>query len=195
MRNNKACGLLMAAIAAAMLMAGCQKDTVTIRARITPFGNDKVTMGGLTGLTPQWQIGDSIRVNTFDQSVAVSNSGGTTSITVLSSATYKAVYPGEYVTAVAGYQFGLSLPQTQTYITDGNGKQVVKAPLGAYSKDLNLNFTPLGALLSINISNDFTNNNNAAPDIIVDSVKVTALNGSSLWGNATVENITLENHK
>lgn len=192
MRSNKACGLLMAAIAAAMLMAGCQKDTVTIKARIIPFGDGKVIMNGLN---PQWQNGDKIRVNNYEQVATISDSGNTTTVTVLASATYKAVYPAEYVTAVAGYKFNLTLPQKQIYTTDGSGNQVVKAPLGAYSQDPNLNFTPLGALLAINITNNFTNSENDTPDIIIDTIKVTALGGSSLWGDATVQNITLNDHK
>lgn len=191
MRSNKACGLLMAATAAAMLMAGCQKDTVTLKARITPFGNDKVTM---SGATPQWQDGDEVCVNSLEEITTISVSGSTATMQVLAAALYKAVYPAEYVTNTYGNEFDLLLPSKQVYTT-ANGNQVVKAPMGAYSQSKYLEFTPLGALLSINISNDFTNDNNARPDIVVDSVRVTALNGTHLWGRAIVENITASDHK
>ena len=191
MRSNKACGLLMAATAAAMLMAGCQKDTVTLKARITPFGNDKVTM---SGTMPQWQNGDEVCVNNYEVVAPLSVSGSTATMQVPAAALYKAVYPAEYVTNTYGNEFDLLLPSKQVYTT-ANGNQVVKAPMGAYSQSESLEFTPLGALLSINISNDFTNDNNAAPDIVVDSVRVTALNGTHLWGMAIVENITAADHK
>lgn len=191
MRSNKACGLLMAATAAAMLMAGCQKDTVTLKARITPFGNDKVTM---SGATPQWQDGDEVCVNSLEEITTISVSGSTATMQVLTAALYKAVYPAEYVTNTYGNEFDLFLPSKQVYTT-ANGNQVVKAPMGAYSQSEYLEFSPLGALLSININNNFTNDNNATPDIVVDSVRVTALNGTHLWGMAIVENITAADHK
>ena len=56
--------LMAVAVIATLLMAGCQKDTSTLRARIGHFGDDaKVYMSGNNSATPTWSNGDTIWID------------------------------------------------------------------------------------------------------------------------------------
>ncbi len=187
MRKRNISLLILAAIVT-FLMAGCKKDTTTLKARISPFSNEsKVYIYGTS--TPRWETGDLVNVNGTPCAVSVST---TSTIEAPTSNTYQAVYPNELV-ADNGNQLGsstvtLNIPRVQAYETTTNG-QVVKAPMGAFvNGSSNLQFTNMGALLAIAVKNDRSDRDN----LVIDSIAVQTVGTSPvlLWGTATVNDIT-----
>lgn len=188
MRKRNISLLILAAIVT-FLMAGCKKDTTTLKARISPFSNEsKVYIYGTS--TPRWETGDLVNVNGTPCAVSVSTTSST--IEAPSSNAYQAVYPNDLV-ATNGNQLGsstvtLNIPRVQAYETTTNG-QVVKAPMGAFvSGSSSLQFTNMGALLAIAVKNDKSDRNN----LVIDSIAVQTVGDSPvlLWGTATVSDIT-----
>ena len=187
MRKRNISLLILAAIVT-FLMAGCKKDTTTLKARISPFSNEsKVYISGTS--TPRWETGDLVNVNGTPCAVSVST---TSTIEAPTSNAYQAVYPNDLV-ATNGNQLGsstvtLNIPRVQAYETTTNG-QVVKAPMGAFvNGSSNLQFTNMGALLAIAVKNDKSDRNN----LVIDSIAVQTVGTSPvlLWGTATVNDIT-----
>ena len=187
MRKRNISLLILAAIVT-FLMAGCKKDTTTLKARISPFSNEsKVYISGTS--TPRWETGDLVNVNGTQCAVSVST---TSTIEAPTSNAYQAVYPNDLV-ATNGNQLGsstvtLNIPRVQAYETTTNG-QVVKAPMGAFvSGSSSLQFTNMGALLAIAVKNDKSDRNN----LVIDSIAVQTVGDSPvlLWGTATVNDIT-----
>ena len=187
MRKRNISLLILAAIVT-FLMAGCKKDTTTLKARISPFSNEsKVYIYGTS--TPRWETGDLVNVNGTPCTVSVST---TSTIEAPTSNTYQAVYPNDLV-ATNGNQLGsstvtLNIPRVQAYETSTNG-QVVKAPMGAFvSGSSNLQFTNMGALLAIAVKNDRSERDS----LVIDSIAVQTVGNSPvlLWGTATVSDIT-----
>lgn len=188
MRKRNISLLILAAIVT-FLMAGCKKDTTTLKARISPFSNEsKVYIYGTS--TPRWETDDLVNVNGTPCTVSVSTT--TSTIEAPTSNAYQAVYPNDLV-ATNGNQLGnytvtLNIPRVQAYETTTNG-QVVKAPMGAFvSGSSNLQFTNMGALLAIAVKNDKSDRNN----LVIDSIAVQTVGTSPvlLWGTATVNDIT-----
>ncbi|MBR3435510.1 MAG: hypothetical protein IKG88_06460 [Bacteroidales bacterium] len=190
MRKRNISLLILAAIVT-FLMAGCKKDTTTLKARISPFSNEsKVYIYGTS--TPRWETDDLVNVNGTPCTVSVSTT--TSTIEAPTSNAYQAVYPNDLV-ATNGNQLGnytvtLNIPRVQAYETTTNG-QVVKAPMGAFvSGSSNLQFTNMGALLAIAVKNDKSDRNN----LVIDSIAVQTVGTSPvlLWGTATVNDIASE---
>ena len=187
MRKRNISLLILAAIVT-FLMAGCKKDTTTLKARISPFSNEsKVYIYGTS--TPRWETGDLVNVNGTQCAVSVSTTSST--IEAPTSNAYQAVYPNDLV-ADNGNQLGsstvtLNIPRVQAYETTTNG-QVVKAPMGAFVNGSSLQFTNMGALLAIAVKNDKSARNN----LVIDSIAVQTVGTSPvlLWGTATVNDIT-----
>lgn len=186
MRKRNISLLILAAIVT-FLMAGCKKDTTTLKARISPFSNESKVY--IDTRTPRWETGDLVNVNGTPCTVSVSTT--TSTIEAPSSNTYQAVYPNDLVRA-NGNQLGstvtLNIPRVQAYETTTNG-QVVKAPMGAFvSGSSSLQFTNMGALLAIAVKNDKSDRNN----LVIDSIAVQTVGESPvlLWGIATVNDIT-----
>lgn len=186
MRKRNISLLILAAIVT-FLMAGCKKDTTTLKARISPFSNEsKVYISGTS--TPRWETGDLVNVNGTPCTVSVST---TSTIEAPTSSAYQAVYPNDLV-ATNGNQLGnytvtLNIPRVQAYETTTNG-QVVKAPMGAFVNGSSLQFTNMGALLAIAVKNDRSDRDN----LVIDSIAVQTVGTSPvlLWGTATVNDIT-----
>lgn len=187
MRKRNISLLILAAIVT-FLMAGCKKDTTTLKARISPFSNEsKVYISGTS--TPRWETGDLVNVNGTQCAVSVST---TSTIEAPTSNAYQAVYPNDLV-ANNGNRLGsstvtLNIPRVQAYETTTNG-QVVKAPMGAFvNGSSSLQFTNMGALLAIAVKNDKSDRDN----LVIDSIAVQTVGTSPvlLWGTATVSDIT-----
>ena len=159
---------------AAALFASCQKDTVTLQARMGQFQSDsKVYMDDHT---PCWYGGEDVVIN--DNVYGINVSGGNASFNVLSAAVYKAVFPADYV--VEGTTEQLLLPRIQYCQYEGSGQRVM-APMGAYSQDgTTLQFNPLGALLAITITNSTERGS-----LVLDKVSVRS-SSAALWGHAEV---------
>lgn len=168
---------IVAACIAVFMFVGCQKDNVTLRARMSNFeSGSKVYMDAYS---PMWNGGENVVLN--GQTVSVQGSGRQVTMTVPTAAVYEAVYPAEYVIE-RGH---LKIPRVQEYETDASGRQLVCAPLGAYCEDdATLLFTPMGSLLAIQV-----NNNTSHGTLVMDMVSVKA-SSAALWGTATITNIT-----
>ena len=179
------CSLLVVAILVSMVVSGCKKDgTVSLRAKIANFGNESKVY--LDNRTPRWSADDPVNVN--DSLVLLRYSGSNPVLDVSQAPTYWAVYPSRIVTSFSNSRINLSIPQVQTYEEDASGRQVVKAPMAAYSRGEELTFTNLGALLAINIVN------NAYGSITVSEVRVSASN-IALWGDGYVDDYQSDNRK
>ena len=185
MKNMRFCSLLVVAILVSMVVSGCKKDgTVSLRAKIANFGNESKVY--LDNRTPRWSANDPVNVN--DSLVLLRYSGSNPVLDVSQAPTYWAVYPSQIVTSFSNSRINLSIPQVQTYTEDGSGRQVVKAPMAAYSRGEELSFTNLGALLAINIVN------NAYSSITVSEVRVSA-SDIALWGDGYVDDYQSDNRK
>lgn len=127
-----------------------------------------------------WDDDDQVKVNGNDYTVNVSSNSAT--ITGVPEAnSYYAIYPANWATG----NTTLNIPGMQTYRENGNGDQIVDAPMYAYSDGNTLKFRNLGALLAVNV------NNQTSSDFTVVSIDVTA-QGASLCGSATISNYTSE---
>lgn len=177
------CSLLVVALLVSMVVSGCKKDgTVSLRAKIANFGNESKVY--LDNRTPRWSADDPVNVN--DSLVLLRYSGSNPVLDVSQAPTYWAVYPSQIVSSFSNSRINLSIPQVQTYEEDGSGRQVVKAPMAAYSRGEELSFTNLGALLAINIQN------NAYNSITVSEVRVAA-SDIALWGDGYVDDYQSDN--
>lgn len=195
MKTSKLSGLMVAASMLAVLMAGCQKESVTLNARMDRFENDGKVY--IDGMTPRWHVGDKLWLNT-DKAVIDCHDEFAAIEAPLADA-YYSVYPLELVDATSTIDnITLTLPRVQVYRTDDDGYQIVKAPMGAYTtgpysgggynpNDAELVFTNMGSMLHINLKKgaDITG------DFTVDSVQVISNNNTAaLCGPAVVDNIT-----
>lgn len=168
---------IVAACIAVFMFVGCQKDNVTLHARMSNFeSGSKVYMDAYS---PMWNGGENVVLN--GQTVSVQGSGRQVTMTVPTAAIYEALYPAEYVLD----REHLRIPRVQKYETDASGRQLVCAPMGAFCEDdATLLFTPMGSLLAIQV-----NNNTSRGTLVVDMVSVKA-SSAALWGDATITNIT-----
>lgn len=182
--------LLVLTCIATLLLAGCQKDSTTLRLYAANFGgNGKVYM---VNRLPHWAEDDAVWCDDADNdnhlaTVSEVSSDGTATISVLSvNDGYRLIYPYNIVTSVDGFQATLEIPSVQRYY-EVDGKQVVNAPMAAYtSNGSSVHFHNLGALIAINIYN-----NTEYPNLIIDKVIVSSASENlPLWGTATVDDIS-----
>ncbi len=182
--------LLALTCIATLLLAGCQKDSTTLRLYAANFGgNGKVYM---VNRLPHWAEDDAVWCDDADDdnhlaTVSEVSSDGTATISVLSvNDGYRLIYPYNIVTSVDGFQATLEIPSVQRYY-EVDGKQVVNAPMAAFtSNGSSVHFHNLGALIAINIYN-----NTEYPNLIIDKVIVSSASENlPLWGTATVDDIS-----
>lgn len=167
----------------AMLFSSCQKDSVTFRLRFKGFNHDaKVFIDN--NRFPQWipEV-DAINVNGVEYPVSNSSQGNT--VTVATSANYLAVYPNSVYQSISGNEAALLIPEHQLYRTaqvDNETVQVVEAPMSAkVSSGNTLVFENAGALLAINVVNDYVQE-----PLMIDEITVSASH-MALWGNASLD--------
>lgn len=194
-------GILLMAFVMTLAMVSCQKDTVTIRARLTGLttNNGKTYLGGENDRLPIWKSGDEIWINGSSYAIGRADGRTTTISNVERTGTYRAIYPASIVTGqndANSANIAITLPSEQYYSTF-NGKQVVEAPMGAScvgSNNPTLDFTNMGAVLAI----EMTNNTAVArsENLTIDNITVTSLNPNvALWGAGRVENINSADRK
>lgn len=192
MKKIRFCSIVFAASLFGLIMAGCQKDTNTLRLRMDGFNgpNGKIYMNQRT---PVWNVGDVIRINNSDYTVR-SIDGNEALVTIPESATAPsyaayAPYPTGANTYLSQNGWVIYLPGQQVYEVDGDGHQIVKAPMIAYTTSTEgvLNFHNTGALLAINVNNNRLGN--AA--INVTGIRVSSADHTiPLWGSAIVTDYT-----
>ena len=183
-----------------LTLIGCQKDTVTLKARISTFSSpDKTYMEPVTdGCMPRWQNGDGIWIN-GNNSYAIELSGQNASINgVTVSGDYRAIYPAGIVNGtndINSTSVEITLPRVQNYVVNG-GNQIVEAPMGAWSDENTLNFTNLGALLAIKVLNNTDASLNYSASLTIDSIVVTSVTENTpLWGEAEIQNINTDSRR
>lgn len=191
MKHTFPFSLTAVAFIATLILAGCQKDATTLRIRLDNFGgNSKVYMAGDRLNVPTWSSGDTIWIDhttNADHSYALNsfNASGAATLTLPNYPTYCALYPYSLGT-VTGTTATITIPREQPYYTKG-GNQVVNAPMAAYTGNDSpgiMTFHNLGALLAINIENNF---NPTISSLSIDSVIVESVDANlPLWGSATV---------
>lgn len=192
-------GILLMTFVIMLTMVSCQKDTVSIKARISTFGNAKTYMGGSHMRTPLWNADDEVWVNGASYGVSNSGSSATTIEGVSRTGDYRAIYPASFVTGSNDQNSSnieITLPAEQAYRAIG-GNQVVQAPMGAWTSNSNnpsLTFTNMGAVLAIELVNGTTQQRSA--NLTIDNITVTSLNPNvALWGQGVVENINSDNRR
>ena len=180
MKTNR---LLLLLSLVTLLLSSCQKDSVTFRLRFKGFNHDaKVYIDD--NRFPQWipEV-DAINVNGVEYPVSNSSQGNT--VTVATSANYLAVYPNSVYQSISGNEAALLIPEHQLYRTAQVGNeavQVVEAPMSAkVSSGTTLVFENAGALLAINVVNDY-----GQGPLMVDSIIVSA-SAMALWGDAALD--------
>ncbi|MCQ2261143.1 MAG: hypothetical protein MJZ77_07135 [Bacteroidales bacterium] len=193
---KKVYSIFFVACAVLLTLVSCQKDTVTLRARISTFSSpDKTYMGGPNNRTPLWENGDPVWINGLGGYNVVVNGNSASIPNVPNRGDYYAVYPTD-IMANAVLDDGnarienVSLPAVQNYLEDNSGNQIVKAPMGAWSDNENLEFTNLGALLAIKVTNATMGDNDPATNnLTIDKIEVISASADTrLWGEGNIEN-------
>lgn len=175
------------ALCCTVFFGACNKDNdfVDFGASIASYGNNgsKVYVdGGLTGTHfAYWHAGDKVMINGTEYSVTLSNDDQVAAINgvAVNSNGYYAIYPCDKIvtSSNSGYPTIL-LPQVQIFEKDDSGKQLIKAPMAAYSSNTgrrSLNFTNLCSLIEVTLPE--------SKDVAY--IQVTS-NNHYLWGEATI---------
>lgn len=131
---------LFVAVAAAGLLAGCQKEEGPVTLGIETEGVGGARSGAKVIIddtyTPVWEGGESVKINGETKEVVLT--GGQAQLQGLAeAATYRAFYPASMVSSTdisASESISMTLPSNQTYNIDDNGKQQVALPMGAYKR-------------------------------------------------------------
>lgn len=193
-------GFFLMAFVMLLTVVGCQKDTVSIKARIAVCSNnDKTYMGGPNDRTPMWNSSDEVWIN--GTPYQIQGSGNSSHFEgVTSSRDYRAIYPSSIVTGnndINSSNIEISIPEVQNYVTVA-GHQVVEAPMGAQvggsSNNPHLCFTNMGGILAIQLINNTTQARSQA--LSIDEIIITSADHNmALWGNGIVERINDENRR
>lgn len=199
MKKSNLVFFLMASVVM-LAMVGCQKDTVSIKARIAGFGDAKTYMGGQNYRTPMWNDNDEIWINGVGYGISSIDGGIAEFAGVERTGDYRAIYPSSIVTGANdpnSPNIAISLPGEQSYVAAA-GNQIVTAPMAAHTTDNSnhpqVSFTNLGAVLAIQVTNNTTNTRSA--DLQIEKIEVTsASNNMALWGDGVIENINSDNRK
>lgn len=199
MKKSNLVFFLMASVVM-LAMVGCQKDTVSIKARIAGFGDAKTYMGGQNYRTPMWNDNDEIWINGVGYGISSIDGGIAEFAGVERTGDYRAIYPSSIVTGANdpnSPNIAISLPGEQPYVAAA-GNQIVTAPMAAHTTDNSnhpqVSFTNLGAVLAIQVTNNTTNTRSA--DLQIEKIEVTsASNNMALWGDGVIENINSDNRK
>ncbi len=189
--------IVSVAALSALMLCSCQKDSETVNFNAT------ITTYGQTGKASKtyiddnrycnWINQDKVLVNGTVYTVGVTGTGDDRIATIAnvakSESGYYAYYPADGATIGTGWPAKVLLPQVQNYRTDGQGNQIVDAPMAAYclpeeNQTASLNFTNLCALLKIELPSDFDITTNEVAYIVVSS------SNKPLWGEATISGTT-----
>ena len=149
------------AVMMATLATGCQKEegTVTLGAEIQKpvGGNAKVY---IDDHTPCWHNGDEVYINNAAYPVMAASGSSARIENVVSSNTYRAIFPASIVAEGSNIgsnaSFPVTLPYTQTY-QELDGVQRVDVPMGAHlTSGSTLQFHNLCSVVRVTVSNSLT---------------------------------------
>jgi len=172
-----------------VFFGACNKDNdfVDFDANIASYANNgsKVYVdGGSTGTHfAYWHNGDKVMINGRDYPVTLSTLNNLPVAAIngvaVNTSGYYAIYPSEkIITSDTGGYPTILLPQVQIFEKDNSDKQLIKAPMAAYSSNSgrrSLNFTNLCSLIEVTLPESKE----------VAYIQVTS-NNHYLWGEATI---------
>lgn len=148
--------VILPLVALMLSMVACQKENEGILTLEVEEYNTDAKLHLDDDNYAVWDNDDPIWINGAYKNVSVSEENGTATISGVSSSEtgYKAFYPSSLV---QGYNPSdgtllIEIPSTQTYRTNATGKQVIDAPMAAYSTGSSLQFKNLGSILAVNVS-------------------------------------------
>lgn len=173
MKYSKIGGRLLGAMLVAILFVGCQKDSTTLTIQMRGYDGAKAYMYDHCAY---WSIGDEVLINNDVYTI----SGDDMSFWVADvtpADEYYAIFPIDYI----GGTSDMAIPNTQIYNLDSQGRQLVKAPMGAYTESSSLVFYPMGSMLAVTVTNNTTRG-----AMVIDKVVVKA-SAAALWGDATLQ--------
>ena len=159
--NKKLFLLSFIVVATAMLATSCQKEegTVTLGAEIQKpvSGNAKVY---IDDHTPCWHNADEVYINNAVYPVMAASGSSARIENIMSSSTYRAIFPASIVAEGTNIgsnaSFPVTLPSTQSYQTL-DGVQRVDVPMGAYlTSGSTLQFQNLCSVVRVTVSNSLT---------------------------------------
>ena len=179
-------------LAAIMLLsiAGCNKDTVCLKGRISPLHKSKVYVS--SDNYSCWNNRDQLNVNGSQKNVHIDDTNAVTIADVSSSSTgYFASYPYNNTRSLY-YTDGsvggtMTLPETQLYTLDEHNKQVIDLPLIAYAATADdvLQFHSAAALMKIDIKNE------ESSPLTINRIEIkSATTGILLSGNGHITSAT-----
>lgn len=154
---------LFVAVAAAGLLAGCQKEEGPVTLGIETEGVGGARSGAKViiddNYTPVWEGGESVLINGETKAVVLEN--GQAQLQGLAEAeNYRAFYPASMVSGTntdisSSASVSMTLPSNQAYNINSNGKQQVVLPMGAYMDDNSgtLQFKNLCSLVRLTVNN------------------------------------------
>ena len=193
MKNRHFFSIAMA-LTFTVFFGACNKDdqVIDMDATIVTYGNagSKVYVDGDTTGTKfaYWHNGDSVMINGNKYYLSVTTNSDNQTIAAINgvavnSAGYYAIYPCDRViSSNNGAYPSILMPQVQIYETDGSGRQIINAPMAAYSSNTGhreLKFTNLCSLIAV---------------YLPEAKEVAYINVTSddnfLWGKATISGAT-----
>lgn len=124
---------ILAIVAALFMVFSCQKESTTVlRATINQYNGNDGKAYLADGDYVNWHVGDQLLVNGHDATVTGSDSPFTVVVEGLeeNTQTFYAVYPKANST-MSGNSATVTIPAEQTYTTDGQGRQIINAPMAA----------------------------------------------------------------
>lgn len=169
-------------------LASCQKEQTTVlRATISHYQSDSKVY--IENKIAYWHESDQIWINGTTSTGLSTLTASQFEIVMPDSfeptpgATLNAVYPASIINGtLSGNTIGVEIPDNQVYEVDGDGKQIVKAPMVAQATvnsqgGADVEFHNVCSLLKVMVH----------PNVVVRSITVSqAANTVSLAGNGTI---------
>ena len=148
--------VILPLVALMLSMVACQKENEGILTLEVEEYNTDAKLHLDDANYAVWDNDDAIWINGTFKHVSISEENGTATISGVSSSEtgYKAFYPSSLERAYYHDDGTLliEIPTTQTYRTNATGKQVIDAPMAAYSTGGSLQFKNLGSILAVTVS-------------------------------------------
>lgn len=176
MRKRTYLFALAASVVSGLLAVGCQKERAYEGMQIVAEGFGTGHKVAVEGTASYWVGGESVRLNGVDLNVSVSDGDAYLS-GVAQANVYRAIYPSSLngSAALDGDVVSVTLPATYPWFADGNGRQVLHAPMaGRGTSNERLFLRHITSAINVKITNHYGF-----------TVKVTDVTVSSLYGSKT----------
>ena len=167
---------------------GCRKDNSIDGMYIVCEGMHSNSKGMVDGLTMNWVAGDSLRINGENKAIIVNSDGQAYIEDVAASDVYRAIYPSSLnsTATLDNDNLTVTIPDTNLWTADGDGKQILDVPMAARSTDGNrLYFKHLTAAITVEITNYY------GFAVLVDSVVVMSSDAGTPYQISGTANIDL----